>query len=42
LSPSPAGGIDLKSYTRRVGERPSVHKVAADRKAEQARLLARA
>jgi len=37
-----AGGIDLKSYTRLVGERPSAQKVAADRKAEQARLLAKA
>ena len=36
-----AGGIDLKSYTRLVGERPSAQKVAADRKAEQARLLAK-
>ena len=37
-----AGGIDLKGYTRLVGERPSAQKVAADRKAEQARLLAKA
>ena len=37
-----AGGIDLKSYTRLVGERPSAQTVAADRKAEQARLLAKA
>ena len=37
-----AAGIDLKPYTRLVGERPSAQKVAADRKAEQARLLARA
>ena len=36
-----AGGIDLKSYTRLVGERPSAQKVAADRKAEQAKLLAK-
>jgi len=36
-----AGGIDLKSYTRLVGERPSAQKVAADRKAEQARLMAK-
>ena len=37
-----AGGIDLKAYTRVVGERPSAQKVAADRKAEQAKLLAKA
>lgn len=37
-----AAGIDLKAYTRLVGERPSAQKVAADRKAEQARLLAKA
>ena len=37
-----AGGIDLKSYSRLVGERPSAQKVAADRKAEQAKLLAKA
>ena len=37
-----AGGIDLKGYTRLVGERPSAQKVAADRKAEQAKLLAKA
>ena len=36
-----AGGIDLKSYTRLVGERPSAQKVAADRKAAQARLTAK-
>jgi len=35
-----AAGIDLKSYTRQISERPSAQKVAADRKAEQARLLA--
>jgi len=35
-------GIDLKAYTRQVGERPSAQKVAADRKAEQAKLLAKA
>jgi len=35
-------GIDLKAYTRLVGERPSAQKVAADRKAEQAKLLAKA
>ena len=37
-----AGGIDLKAYTRLVGERPSAQKVAADRKAEQAKLMAKA
>jgi len=37
-----AGGIDLKSYTRLVGERPSAQKVAADRKAAQAKLATRA
>ena len=37
-----AAGIDLKAYTRQVGERPSAQKVAADRKAEQAKLLAKA
>jgi len=37
-----AAGIDLKAYTRIVGERPSAQKVAADRKAEQAKLLAKA
>jgi glutathione S-transferase len=31
-------GVDLKSYTRLVGERPSAQKVAADRKAIQAKL----
>jgi glutathione S-transferase len=35
-------GIDLKSYTRLVGERPSAQKVAADRKAAQAKLLEKA
>ena len=33
-----AAGIDLKSYSRVVGERPSAQKVAADRKAVQAKL----
>ncbi len=33
-----AAGIDLKGYSRLVGERPSAQKVAADRKAEQAKL----
>ncbi|NBQ86181.1 MAG: glutathione S-transferase [Betaproteobacteria bacterium] len=31
-----AGGIDYKAYIKMVGERPSVQKVAADRKAAQA------
>ena len=34
-----AAGIDLKGYSRMVGERPSAQKVAADRKAEQAKLM---
>ena len=33
-----AAGIELKGYTRLVGERPSAQKVAADRKAVQAKL----
>ena len=33
-----AAGIELKGYTRLVGERPSAQKVAADRKAAQAKL----
>jgi glutathione S-transferase len=33
-----AGGVDWKSYVRFIGERPTALKVAADRKAEQARL----
>jgi glutathione S-transferase len=37
-----AAGIDLKGYTRLVGERPSAQKVAADRKAAQAKLLEKA
>jgi glutathione S-transferase len=37
-----AAGIDLKAYTRQVGERPSAQRVAADRKAEQAKLMAKA
>jgi glutathione S-transferase len=37
-----AGGVDFKSYSRLVGERPSAQKVAADRKAEQAKLAAKA
>ncbi|MGZ5156625.1 MAG: glutathione S-transferase family protein [Caldimonas sp.] len=36
-----AGGVEWKEYVRLVGERPSAQKVAADRKAEQARLAAR-
>jgi len=36
-----AAGIDLKSYSRVVGERPSAQKVAADRKAAQAQLTAK-
>ncbi|HWK83746.1 MAG TPA: glutathione S-transferase [Caldimonas sp.] len=36
-----AGGVDWKSYVRFIGERPSAQKVAADRKAEQARLAAK-
>ena len=34
-----AAGIDLKSYSRTVGERPSAQKVVADRKVEQAKLV---
>ena len=37
-----AGGVDWKAYVRMVGERPSAQKVSADRKAEQARLAAKA
>ena len=33
-----AAGIELKGYSRLVGERPSAQKVAADRKAAQAKL----
>ncbi len=36
-----AGGVDWKPYVRFVGERTSAQKVAADRKAEQARLAAK-
>jgi len=36
-----AAGIDLKGYSRLVGERPSAQKVAADRKAEQAKLMSK-
>jgi glutathione S-transferase len=35
-----AGGIDVKAYTKHLAERPSVLRVAADRKEAQARLLA--
>ena len=35
-----AGAIDWKPYARLVGARPSAQKVAADRKAEQARFSA--
>ena len=37
-----AGDVDWKAYVRIVGERPSAQKVSADRKAEQARLAAKA
>jgi glutathione S-transferase len=37
-----AAGVDWKAYARLVGERPAAQKVAADRKAEQDRLPARA
>lgn len=36
------GGVAWKDYVKRVGERPSAQRVSADRKAEQARLAARA
>jgi glutathione S-transferase len=32
-----AAGLDVKAYTRLVGERPSAQKVTADRKADQAK-----
>jgi glutathione S-transferase len=35
-------GIDWKSYGKVVGERPSAQRVAADRKVEQAKLMAKA
>jgi glutathione S-transferase len=35
-------GVDWKAYVRFVGERPSAQKVAADRKAEQARATVKA
>ena len=37
-----AGGVDWKAYARVVGERPSALRVSADRKAEQAKLAAKA
>ena len=33
-----AGGIDLKAYTKLIGERPTAQKVVADRKAAQAKV----
>jgi len=33
-----AGGVDWKSYASMIGQRPTAHKVAADRKADQERL----
>jgi len=36
-----AAGVDVKGYSRLVGERPSAQKVAADRKLEQAKLTAK-
>jgi len=35
-----AAGVDWKSYTKLVGERPTAQKVAADRKADQERIAA--
>jgi glutathione S-transferase len=35
-----AAGIDWKGYTRLVGERPAAARIVAERKAEQAKLLA--
>ena len=37
-----AGGVDWRPYSKRLGERPSVQKVVADRKAAQDRAAARA
>ena len=37
-----AGGVDWKSYSKRVGERPSAQRVSADRKADQERTAAAA
>ena len=36
------GGVDWKSYAKRIGERPSAQKVTADRKADQERAAAQA
>jgi len=36
-----AGGIDWKPYVKRLGERPSVQRVVADRKAAQDRAPAK-
>jgi len=36
-----AAGVDVKGYSRLVGERPGAQKVAADRKQEQAKLAAK-
>jgi len=35
-----AGGVDWKSYAKFIGERPAAQKVAADRKADEARIAA--
>lgn len=35
-----AAGVDWKSYTKLIGERPTAQKVAADRKADQERIAA--
>lgn len=35
-----AGGIDWKTYSKLIGERPSARKVTADRKADQERMAA--
>ncbi|MDO8440891.1 MAG: glutathione S-transferase, partial [Polaromonas sp.] len=34
-----AGGVDYKAYIKFIGERPAAQKVAADRKAAQAKGL---
>ena len=34
-----AGGVDWKPYAKLIGERPHAVKVAADRKADQERML---
>ena len=36
------GGVDWKSYSKRIGERPSAQRVSADRKADQDRAAAAA